>query len=378
VQERCAITCRAAPSFIRVGHLELWARRAARGESGSAAELRSLVEHALSREFGEVDSKLPFKEQLFGMMRAFARRQATLSVNWLRVGYVQGNMNSDNCLVSGRTMDYGPFGFLERYESLWSPFTSDMERKFGFERQPLASQVNLMTLARALIPLLERESDPETSLTQLQNIVSEEYPALLKQMLAEMYASKLGLHATHDPVTETLLPPLQDVLGKSGVDWTIFWRELSCITLAQATMAVEVGVAAAADGGTATSPAVLGATDPMLAHLTPAFFDGPPDGALRDEWRAWLSSYAQRLASEGRADSERQAAMRATSPKFIPREWVLAQAYTAAEKGDFAPLNELLTIFTSPFDEHSEEASKKYYRKPPTALEKKAGLAYFS
>jgi hypothetical protein len=92
-----------------------------------------------------VDSKLPFKEQLFGMMRAFARRQATLSVNWLRVGYVQGNMNSDNCLVSGRTMDYGPFGFLERYESLWSPFTSDMERKFGFERQPLASQVRRTT-----------------------------------------------------------------------------------------------------------------------------------------------------------------------------------------------------------------------------------------
>ena len=59
----------------------------------------------------------------------------------MRVGYVQGNMNSDNCLLSGRTMDYGPFGFVEVYEPLWSPFTSDMERKFGFERQPLAAQV---------------------------------------------------------------------------------------------------------------------------------------------------------------------------------------------------------------------------------------------
>ncbi len=69
------------------------------------------------------------------------------------MGYVQGNMNSDNCLLSGRTMDYGPFGFLEAYEPLWSPFTSDMERKFGFERQPLAAQVNLMTLARAVLSM---------------------------------------------------------------------------------------------------------------------------------------------------------------------------------------------------------------------------------
>ena len=58
VVERCAITCRAAPSFIRVGHLELWARRVARGEEGAAAELRALVDHALGREFACVDSAL--------------------------------------------------------------------------------------------------------------------------------------------------------------------------------------------------------------------------------------------------------------------------------------------------------------------------------
>ena len=71
-----------------------------------------------------------------------ARRQAETVTAWVRVGYVQGNMNSDNCLLSGRTMDYGPFGFVEEYSELWTPFTSDMEAKFGFERQPLAAQVN--------------------------------------------------------------------------------------------------------------------------------------------------------------------------------------------------------------------------------------------
>ena len=83
----------------------------------------------------------PLATQAIEMLRAFARRQAETVTAWVRVGYVQGNMNSDNCLLSGRTMDYGPFGFVEEYSELWTPFTSDMEAKFGFERQPLAAQV---------------------------------------------------------------------------------------------------------------------------------------------------------------------------------------------------------------------------------------------
>ena len=165
IRERLAITCRAAPSFIRVGHFELHSRRAAAAQAakddGADADaalgggkdgaigaqaaasswLRALFDHAARREFAsEVDASAPIGAQAASMLRAFARRQAELTAHWLRVGYVQGNMNSDNCLLSGRTLDYGPFGFVEAYEPLWSPFTSDAERKFGFERQPLAAQ----------------------------------------------------------------------------------------------------------------------------------------------------------------------------------------------------------------------------------------------
>ena len=103
------------------------------------------MKHAIGREFGAIDQSLPIRSQLIEVARIFAKRQAELAVHWLRVGYVQGNMNSDNCLLSGRTMDYGPFGFVEQYEPFWSPFTSDMERKFGFERQPLAAQARHVT-----------------------------------------------------------------------------------------------------------------------------------------------------------------------------------------------------------------------------------------
>merc|ERR1719453_2187661 len=74
IAERCAITCRVAPSFLRVGHLELWARRAARDDAGGAEGLRALVRHAVEREFaGEVDGAAPLPEQLLGILRSFAR-----------------------------------------------------------------------------------------------------------------------------------------------------------------------------------------------------------------------------------------------------------------------------------------------------------------
>jgi len=282
-------------------------------------------------------------------------------------------------------MDYGPFGFVEKYDPLWSPFTSDMERKFGFERQPLASQVNLMTLARALLPLLERESDFDGSMAVLQSIVQDEYPQVLEEVKGESYRAKLGLLKWDTDASDNLWPQLQALLTKSDVDYTMFWRELAHVRCAEAQTAVEAGVAASTATASAeeAQAAALAATDPMLAHLEPCFFNGLPadSGAptpLLTEWRKWLSSYAQRLASDARPDAERTAEMKATSPKYIPREWILAEAYTKAEKGDFSTLTELNTIFANPFDEHSEEVARKYYRKPPSAMERKAGISYFS
>lgn len=379
VAERCAITCRAAPSFLRVGHLELWSRRASRGVEGSAAELLGLVEHALAREFAHIDAALPLADRLFEMVRTFARRQARLSAQWLRVGYVQGNMNSDNCLLSGRTMDYGPFGFMERYDPLWSPFTSDMERKFGFERQPLASQVNLMTLARALVPLFERMDDPETKLGELQAIVQEYYPKVLSQQMGHMRRCKLGLGTWSESDNEQLWQPLSSLLASSGVDFTMFYRQLSHVSLAECSHVVEVGAAAAAAGAGADAAEVVAATEPMLAKLRPSFFEPLDEGSARHgEWHRWLAQYAQRVASEGRDEAARVGEMRLSSPKYIPREWMLAEAYTKAEKGDFSAVHELAEIFAAPFDEHSADVEARYYTRPPAKLEKKAGIAYFS
>ena len=117
VEERCAITTRAAPSFLRVGHLDLFARRAEAGRAEALGELEALVEHALFREFPGVRPGAPLPERAAGLLEAAADKIAAMVAEWMRVGYAQGNFNADNCLVGGRTMDYGPFGFMERYDA---------------------------------------------------------------------------------------------------------------------------------------------------------------------------------------------------------------------------------------------------------------------
>ena len=90
IDEKCAIACRAAPSFIRVGHLELFSRRARRGDEAAQDHLRLLINHAIDREFSEINRGTDdFEEHLLQLLLAFADRQARTAIEWIRVGYVQ-------------------------------------------------------------------------------------------------------------------------------------------------------------------------------------------------------------------------------------------------------------------------------------------------
>lgn len=80
-------------------------------------DLRALLEYAIRKEFaGVVDSSSALGERVLAMLKESRAFFSTLAAHWLRVGFVQGNLNSDNCLISGRTMDYGPFGFIDRFQ----------------------------------------------------------------------------------------------------------------------------------------------------------------------------------------------------------------------------------------------------------------------
>lgn len=347
IQERCAITCRAAPSFLRIGQVELFSRRVRRGLPNAEVQLTKLLEHAFIREFPEISGN-SLKDKLFQMLRIVAQRYAILTAQWIRVGYVQGNMNSDNCLLSGRTMDYGPFGFMEEYDPLWTPFTSDPQRKFGFERQPIAAQVNLATLADAVLCLLD---DNKNDIEEVKKIINHDYPSILNDELEEMRRKKLGLNKWDKNMFDELWNPLYKLL--KGLDYTIFWRQLSYYSKDMATD----------DNST------------IIQHLEPAFYENV-DEKQREELCDWVRLWLTKVIADGSDDISRKKEMRAVSPKFIPREWMLAEAYTAAEAGDYSSFNQLVSLFEKPYDEHPK--FDKYYCRTPDNMRKKGGISFYS
>ena len=115
VTEAVAISTRVAPSFIRVGQLELFGRRArSEAHPKAMAELEQIVLHLIEREYaGVIDKQLTLAEKIVLLAREFSDRLTSLIANWIRVGFCQGNFNSDNCAAGGFTLDYVHLDFVK-------------------------------------------------------------------------------------------------------------------------------------------------------------------------------------------------------------------------------------------------------------------------
>ena len=203
-----------------MGQLELFARRARSNAHPKALEeLRMIVAHLIEREYlSEIDQSLHFADQIVELAKILSERLTSLIANWLRVGYCQGNFNSDNCPAGGYTLDYGPFGFCEIFDTEFQPWTGGGEH-FAFFNQPLAAEANYQMFWAAVRPLLAEDAD---ALELLDN-VRQGFAETMQQQLQTMWAAKLGL-AEFNP---QLFNQLIKLMSQSEVDYTIFFRELS-------------------------------------------------------------------------------------------------------------------------------------------------------
>jgi len=353
IKEPLAITCRAARSFLRVGHMELFARRARGGLLGGDAarlrELELLVQHALDREYPDVLPGETLPRRALGMLEEVGRRLAALAANWIRVGYVQGNFNSDNCLVGGRTMDYGPFGFIETYEPMWNMWVGGGD-KYGFLNQPNAAFKNFSSFASALAPVLEAE-DLKAEAAQ----VLKDFTQNAKKEMTKVWREKLGLAEGTEEKAEELFQGVEPIMRATGADWTIFWRTL-------ADVAEGCGVEAS--------------DSELLAPLGRAF-QVPLEGELQSRLAAWLRDWLKEVTASGHSAKDAASSMRRASPKYVPREWMLVRAYTAAEKGDMTVLHQLQTVFQDPYSEQPE-LEEEYFRSAPPEVRSRGGVAWMT
>ncbi|MBB1321890.1 MULTISPECIES: YdiU family protein [Shewanella] len=342
ITEAVAISTRVAPSFIRVGQLELFGRRARKQEHPQAmAELEQLMLHLVDREYADViDPQLTNAEKVLVLAGEFRSRLTSLVSNWIRVGYCQGNFNSDNCAAGGFTLDYGPFGFCDVFNPQYQPWTGGGQH-FAFLNQGVAAERNFLMFCTALSPLLASEPDYVDQLQQLVNGFSAEMQAKMEQM----WAAKLGLGTFN----AALFDELETLMLQTPVDYTLFFRELSAL------------------------PDDIGS-------LKKSFYRdlAQAPAGLEQRWSAWLTQWQFLLDStvvdssevgstgdtntQARSRDEISAQMKAVNPKYTLREWLLVPAYQQASVGNYALVRELQAVMTQPYAEQSQQVEDKYYR----------------
>ncbi|MCE2593441.1 protein adenylyltransferase SelO family protein [Motilimonas cestriensis] len=339
VENPVAISTRVAPSFLRVGQIELFARRVRDNAHDNAfAELKQIVVHLIAREYkSEIDVKLGFNNQVIELAKLFQVRLSKLIANWLRVGYCQGNFNSDNCAAGGFTLDYGPFGFCEAFDPEFQPWTGG-GKHFSFFNQPAAAEANFHMLWTALRPLLAQD---EQALAQLDD-VRRGFKDEIQQQCQSMWAAKLGSSEFHPE----LFGQLMQLMIQTKVDYTIFFRELSHIP-----------------------------ND--ISSLKKSFY--LPTSAEQDkQWQHWLDQWLNLLANEKQDLKTIASNMKRTNPKYTWREWLVAPAYQQAMRGDYSLIEELKQVFSAPYGEQTKAIEEKYYRLRPQEYFRAGGISHYS
>jgi len=306
-----AITARMAPTFVRLGNFEiLTAQR-------DTVALKQLADWTIIHHFKDIDVTAPNAYQLW--FNRICSTTAELMVEWLRVGFVHGVMNTDNLSVLGLTIDYGPFGFLDDYDPAWTPNTTDLPgRRYCYGQQAPIAMWNLERMARAIAPLFKTPDDLRGGL--------ELYVATYEKAFAKMMAGKLGLRKIEGEEDLKLITDLNALLQDLPMDMTIFFRSLA--------------------GGNWES----GASAEM-------------SGEHRASVNAWCDRLAARASADKMHEIDRLNLMNQMNPYIIPRNYLLYQVISGVEEGDLAPFEKLYSALKTPYDDNAR--TREYAGRAP-------------
>lgn len=333
--EKGAIVCRVAPSFLRFGSYEIFAARQ------DTDTLKTLVDYTIEQFFPHL--RKPSREAYVEFFKEVAERSLEMVIDWQRVGFVHGVMNTDNMSILGLTIDYGPYGWLEGYDPNWTPNTTDSQyKRYRYGNQPDVVLWNLYQLANALFLLIEESEGLETIL--------ESYKTQYEKQYLDMMKSKIGLvsEINGDAI---LIKDLEATLQLTETDMTLFFRSLSNFSKNNTSKGIEV--------------------------ISEAFYKPTEvSDSVRQSWKGWFERYSPRLQKETFSDSERKEKMNAVNPKYVLRNYMAQLAIDAADNGDYSVIYELFTLLKSPYSEQPEY--EKWFVKRPEWARHKVGCSMLS
>ncbi|MER2998484.1 protein adenylyltransferase SelO [Pontibacter populi] len=325
-----AIVMRVAPSFLRFGNFEILNSRK------ETDHLQKLVNWTIDRYYPHITGD----NKVLTWFKEIVERTATLMVEWQRVGFVHGVMNTDNMSVLGLTIDYGPYSFVDDYDPDFTPNTTDLPgRRYAFGKQPSVAYWNLGCLAAALLPLLEKDA----LLAALEN-----YKELYWKKYYQMMGKKLGLDKVTNSDTE-LVTQFEKTLAAIKPDMTIFYQLLIDL------------------------PLFMGSAEDVASYFKDSLYDDlTPEQS--EQLYSLISNYLERLNKNTITRKASQEMMRKTNPRFILRNYLLHQAIEELEKGENTLFLKLQEAMKEPYSDKFDE----FFQTRPEWASQKAGCSMLS
>lgn len=279
-----AVLTRVAASHLRVGTFQLFAAH------GRTAELKQLTDYAIARHYPQAEGPL-------GLLRSVRDAQVGLIAAWMSVGFIHGVMNTDNCSISGETIDYGPCAFMDTYRAEQVFSSIDRTGRYAYANQPSIAVWNLAQLATALIQQLD---DPQEAVEEATAIIHA-MPSLIEAEWLRLFRRKLGLLSMESGDLD-LVSDLLQLMAEGQADFTNTFCALS---------------------------------------------EGRAAGEFQDPvaFQSWHQRWMQRRAEE----PDPEAVMRASNPVYIPRNHRIEEMIAAAVSGDFTMFHRLNTVLASPY-----------------------------
>ena len=334
--EKGAVVCRVAPSFLRFGNFQIFASRE------DAATLKLLTDYTIKHFFPNIKST--GADAYYAFFDEVVTNTMIMLIEWQRVGFVHGVMNTDNMSILGLTIDYGPYGWLEPYDKDWTPNTTDKTNKrYRFGNQPDVGLWNLFQLANTLATLVEDTKPLEASLEKFRTHFAYAY--------TKMMGLKIGLaHQVKEDLL--LIKSLETHLQMAETDMTIFFRLLANVEK--------------------SDPA-----KDAFAKVADAFYDLEKlsDTELK-AWLDWFVAYGRRLQKEPIADYERKINMNMYNPKYVLRNYMAQLAIDDANKGDYTLIDTFYQMLKQPYLE--QPPYEKWFAKRPEWARDKVGCSMLS
>ena len=298
-----AILTRVASSHIRVGTFQYIAARE------HESELKIFFDYVINRHYPHLKD---FENIALEFLKAVLDKQIDLVVNWMRVSFVHGVMNTDNMSISGETIDYGPCAFMDTYDPQTVFSSIDKMGRYAYCNQPIITKWNLARLAECLIPLIDTNQNKSIELaTDIINSFEKKY----EEKWMEMMRHKLGLSIL-DEKDKFLILDLLTWMHQHKADYT----NTFCYLM-----------------------------DEKIQN----------DKIYTDyHFKIWKKRWQERLKKEKNIQDKSIELMKKNNPIVIPRNHKIEEVLNAAQEDNLKPYLRLLEILKKPYS--SREDLKDY------------------